>query len=233
MGYLFSQSCAAVCLVSAVAAQSLGDAVPGEKLWAQCQACHQLGADAKDGVGPHLNGIFGRTAGVNPGFRYSSPMQRAGGDGLVWTDETLDVFLENPKALVSGTKMNFRGMANAQDRTDLVAFLNQYSDLPSDMQESRLSGQQGEPALSPQILAITGDPAFGEYLASECTTCHQTSGKMSGIPAITGWPEDDFIAAMHGYKARLRPHPVMQMMAGRLADEEIAALAAYFTTLGD
>ena len=36
---------------------------------------------------------------------------------------------------------------------------------------------------------------------------------------------------MHAYKQQLRPHPVMQMMAGRLNDEEIAALAAYYATL--
>jgi cytochrome c len=37
--------------------------------------------------------------------------------------------------------------------------------------------------------------------------------------------------AMHAYRQQLRPHPVMQMVAARLSDEEIAALAAYFKTL--
>ena len=45
------------------------------------------------------------------------------------------------------------------------------------------------------------------------------------------WPEEDFVIAMHAYKDKKRPHPVMQMMAGRLNAEEIAALAAYFATL--
>jgi cytochrome c len=36
---------------------------------------------------------------------------------------------------------------------------------------------------------------------------------------------------MHAYKQKIRPHPVMQMMAGRLSDEEIAALAAYFAQI--
>ena len=88
-----------------------------------------------------------------------------------------------------------------------------------------------DPDLSPEILAIEGDPDYGEYLASECQTCHQADGSDQGIPSVTGWPAEDFVVAMHAYKQKLRPHPVMQMMAGRLNEEEIAALAAYFATL--
>jgi cytochrome c len=57
------------------------------------------------------------------------------------------------------------------------------------------------------------------------------SGGNDGIPGIIGWPVEDFVIAMHAYKRQIRPHPVMQMMAGRLSDEEIAALAAYFEDL--
>ena len=85
--------------------------------------------------------------------------------------------------------------------------------------------------LDPAILALEGDAEYGEYLASECKTCHQASGANDGIPGITQWPTEDFVVAMHAYKRKLRPHPVMQMMAGRLNDEEIAALAAYFKDL--
>jgi cytochrome c len=85
--------------------------------------------------------------------------------------------------------------------------------------------------VDPAILAIKGDPAYGEYLSSECTTCHQVDGSDQGIPSVTGWPTEDFVVAMHAYREKLRPHPVMQMMAGRLSDDEIAALAAYFETL--
>jgi len=45
------------------------------------------------------------------------------------------------------------------------------------------------------------------------------------------WPEEEFVIAMHAYKKNIRAHPVMNMVAGRLNDEEIAALAAYFATL--
>ena len=83
-------------------------------------------------------------------------------------------------------------------------------------------------SVAPEVLAIIGDPAYGEYLSGECTSCHQVSGADDGIPSITNWPKDDFVIAMHAYKEGVRLHPVMQMMAGRLSDEEIAALAAYF-----
>lgn len=95
--------------------------------------------------------------------------------------------------------------------------------------------QRGETAakvnLDPAILAIVGDPAYGEYLASECLTCHQSDGRDDGIPAITGWSIGDFVVAMHAYKLKVRHHPVMNMLAGRLSNEEIAALAAYFHNL--
>ncbi|WP_168199178.1 c-type cytochrome [Pseudorhodobacter turbinis] len=76
-----------------------------------------------------------------------------------------------------------------------------------------------------------GDPEYGAYLSAECATCHQRDGSFDGIPSITNWPEEDFMAAMFAYRAKQRPHPVMQMLAARLSDEEIAALAAYYATI--
>jgi cytochrome c553 len=76
-----------------------------------------------------------------------------------------------------------------------------------------------------------GDRAFGEYLSAECVTCHQLTGRFSGIPPIVGWPEETFVAVMNEYKLKARPNPVMQTLAGRLSDKEIAALAAYFGSL--
>jgi cytochrome c553 len=74
----------------------------------------------------------------------------------------------------------------------------------------------------------SGDRALGQYLSSECVTCHQLSGRFDGIPPIVGWPEDSFVEIMNEYKTKKRNHAVMQTIAGRLSPEEIAALAAYF-----
>lgn len=209
----------------------IGDAERGARLYAQCSGCHMVGPDARNRVGPLLNGIFDRKAATIDGFFYSKSLKRAGADGLVWDLEHLDAYIENPKALVSGTRMSFRGMKDAQDRHDVLAYLRQFSDSPQNIPEAAPTAQAVEVALSPEVLAIVGDPEYGEYLASECKTCHQSDGSDQGIPSITYWPEEDFVIAMHAYRRKIRPHPVMQMMAGRLSDEEIAALAAYFAKL--
>ncbi|WP_136645895.1 c-type cytochrome [Tabrizicola sp. YIM 78059] len=213
-------------------AEQIGDAEQGATIFAsQCKACHQIGEGAKNRVGPQLNRIFGRRAGSVPEFNYSKSMERMGSDGLTWTLTTLDAYIANPKALVSGTRMNYRGLPDPAERSALLAFLREWSDRPQDIPESEPTALKTDPDLSPEILAIKGDPDYGEYLASECQTCHQADGSDQGIPSITGWPAEDFVVAMHAYKQKLRPHPVMQMMAGRLNEEEIAALAAYFATL--
>lgn len=214
------------------AADVIGDEARGGGLFnSQCLACHRIGPEAKDRVGPRLTGIFGRRAGSVPGFDYSKSMARMGNDGLVWTLETLDAYVANPKALVSGTRMNYRGMKDAQSRADLLAFLRAHSDRPQNIPEAEPTARKTDHDLDPAILAIKGDPEYGAYLSSECTTCHQQDGSDQGIPSITRWPAEDFVVAMHAYKAKLRPHPVMQMMAGRLSNDEIAALAAYFAEL--
>ena len=74
-----------------------------------------------------------------------------------------------------------------------------------------------------------GDAALGEYLSSECVTCHQLSGAATaGIPPITGMPPEAFVAALMAYKTGIRDNQVMRSVAARLSDEEMAALAAYF-----
>ena len=82
-----------------------------------------------------------------------------------------------------------------------------------------------------QKIHAAGDNAFGQYLSSECVTCHQLSGRFEGIPPIIGWPETSFIEIMTQYRTKERPNPVMQNIAGKLSEEEIAALAAYFGSL--
>ncbi|MDU8911194.1 c-type cytochrome [Aestuariicoccus sp. MJ-SS9] len=209
----------------------LGDAARGEAIFAQSSGCHQIGPGAENRIGPHLNNIFDRAAGAVEDFPYSKAMQRAAADGLTWDYERLDAYIANPRALVSGTRMSFRGVKDPQDRHDVIAYLRRFSADPQNIPEAAPTAVAREVDLPPEVLSIVGDVAYGEYLASECKTCHQSDGSDAGIPSITRWPVEDFVIAMHAYKQKLRPHPVMQMMAGRLSDEEIAALAAYFKNL--
>ncbi|MGB7322419.1 MAG: c-type cytochrome [Albidovulum sp.] len=233
MGYPSNLAFVVVAVLAAGAAwpNETGDPDKGAEIFKNCKACHQIGEGAQHRVGPQLNGLFGRTAGTQEGAKYSKSMIRAGVDGLVWNAETLDAYIENPKALVSKTLMSFRGIKDAGERADLVSYLRTFSDNPANIPEAAPTASATDHDLDPAILAIKGDPEYGEYLASECKTCHQIDGADDGIPGITGWPAEDFVVAMHSYKQNLRPHPVMQMLAGRLSDEEIAALAAYFKDL--
>ena len=216
---------------TALPAAEIGDAENGAVVWADCAGCHEIGPGAENATGPKLNGIFGRRAAGLPDFDYSKSLTRAGRDGVVWTLETLDAYIANPRTFASGTRMSYPGLADADKRADLLAFLRDFSDKPRDIPEAAPTARRTLPELPPDVLALKGDPEFGEYLASECQTCHQSSGADEGIPSITLWHEENFVLAMHAYKQKLRPHPVMQMMAGRLTEEEIAALAAYFATL--
>ena len=85
--------------------------------------------------------------------------------------------------------------------------------------------------LPSSILEIEGDLAYGEYLASDCQTCHRSDNKNEGIPGINGREIMEIVYALHEYKNKYRKNEVMQMMARGLGDEEIAALASYFASL--
>lgn len=73
--------------------------------------------------------------------------------------------------------------------------------------------------------------AYGEYLSTECVTCHQISGEHNGIPSIIGWDAWAFVTVMKEYRLKVRDNKVMQTVAGALSDEEVKALAHYFGSL--
>lgn len=203
------------------------DAERGAKVFKKCASCHQVGADAKKRVGPILNNILSAKAAGHADFKYSKAMQKAAQDGLHWTPESLDAYLENPKGYIPGTKMSFRGLKTPGDRADVIAYLGTFS---GGQMSTRVDAGF---TVSTEVLSIEGDPEYGEYLASECTTCHQKSGANDGIPSIVGWELEPFVTAMHAYREKHRENQVMQLVTGRLNDEEIAALAAYFKGLED
>ena len=111
---------ASVAFVGAVPALADGDAVAGKAVFNQCRACHQVGPEAKNGVGPVLNGIVGRKAGEVAGYNYSDANK---GSGLTWDEATLRAYLTDPKAKVPGTKMIFPGIKRENQLENLIAFL--------------------------------------------------------------------------------------------------------------
>lgn len=80
-------------------------------------------------------------------------------------------------------------------------------------------------------LLAGADVDYGEYLAGGCVSCHHSQGESNGIPSITGWDAETFASVMHAYRNKEIDHNVMQMITGRLADDDIASLAVYFSTL--
>ena len=98
------------------------DAAAGKKVFAKCMACHDAKAE-KNKVGPHLVGVIGRKAGTVEGFKYSPAMVAAGEGGLVWDDEKIHEYLENPKEFIEGNKMAFPGLKKDEEINNVIAYL--------------------------------------------------------------------------------------------------------------
>jgi len=96
-----------------------GDAAAGETIFVQCKTCHLL-EEGKNGVGPSLYGVIGRAAGSIEGFNYSDANA---GSGITWTPDIMFEYLEAPREYLPGTRMAYPGLKDAQDRADLIAYL--------------------------------------------------------------------------------------------------------------
>ncbi|CUG93274.1 cytochrome c, putative [Bodo saltans] len=98
-----------------------GDAKKGEGIFkSRASQCHSGSKGAQHGVGPNLFGLVGRLSGTTEGYAFSKANIES---NTIWTPEVLDVYLENPKKFMPGTKMSFAGMKKPQERADLIAYL--------------------------------------------------------------------------------------------------------------
>ena len=104
----------------------------GEKLYKKCGTCHNYKKNSTSKIGPNLWNIINRPKGNVEGFSYSSSLVEFGGK---WTYEELAKFLYKPKDYISGTKMNFAGLKNVEDRANLINWLRQQSDNPVPLPE--------------------------------------------------------------------------------------------------
>jgi len=99
------------------------DAAAGEKVFAQCRACHQVGPTARNLVGPKLNGLFGRKSGSVEGYSYSAANKKS---GITWDEAVFSEYIKNPRAKIVGTKMIYAGLKDEKRIKDLIAFLKQF-----------------------------------------------------------------------------------------------------------
>ncbi len=101
------------------------DPEKGARVFRKCTACHKLEKGA-NGTGPYLYGVVDRPLASAEGFTgYSAGMQSHGGN---WTPEALDAFLLKPSSYISGTSMSFAGLRKAEDRVNLIAYLQTIGD---------------------------------------------------------------------------------------------------------
>ena len=114
---------AALSLVAMAGVAHAQDVAAGEKSFAKCRACHQIGETAKNAVGPELNGLIGRHSGSVEGYNYSEANKKS---GITWDEATFAEYIKDPKGKIPGTKMAFAGIKNEQEIKDLTAFLKQF-----------------------------------------------------------------------------------------------------------
>jgi cytochrome c len=109
---------------SAIAPAALAqDAAAGKASFNKCMACHSIGEDAKNKVGPELNGLDGRKSGTAPDYNYSEANKNS---GITWNEANFKEYIKDPKAKVPGTKMFFAGIKNEKEINDLWAYVSQF-----------------------------------------------------------------------------------------------------------
>jgi cytochrome c len=99
------------------------DADAGKASFNKCLACHAIGEDAKNKVGPELNGIDGRKAGTAPDYNYSDANKNS---GITWNEANFKEYIKDPKAKVPGTKMAFAGIKNDTEVNNLWAYISKF-----------------------------------------------------------------------------------------------------------
>jgi len=107
-------------LAALPAPYNTADLANGESKFALCSTCHTLTEGGPNMTGPNLHGVFGRKAGVTPGFNYSDALKAT---GWTWDAAHVDTWITDPKAALPGTKMTFAGLKDPKDRTDVIAYL--------------------------------------------------------------------------------------------------------------
>lgn len=111
---------ASIIVAAATNAFAAGDREAGEKIFkSKCAVCHTV-ETGKNRVGPHLKGVVGRAAGSVEGFKYSSNMKES---KIVWNEDQLNLYLEEPKKLVPKGTMAFIGLKKTEEREHVIEFL--------------------------------------------------------------------------------------------------------------
>ena len=153
------------------------DVAAGQNAAKKCQSCHTFEEGAGNKTGPELFGVVGRVEGSHPGFAYSPALQEHAAAGDVWSYENLNAFLLAPKDYAPGTKMNFSGLKNDQERANVIAYL--------------ASVTPNAPAFPPAEAEAAAAPEGTEPVASDADaiatpTETQSETPVQGTPTTSG-----------------------------------------------
>jgi len=99
------------------------DIAAGKTSFNKCLACHAIGENAKNKVGPELNGLDGRKSGTVEGYSYSDANKNS---GITWNEKEFKEYIKAPKAKIPGTKMAFAGITKESEVDSLWAYIAQF-----------------------------------------------------------------------------------------------------------
>lgn len=124
---------ACIVVAASVSGASAQNLEAGETSFKKCLPCHSVGKDAKNKVGPVLNGLDGRKSGTIEGYNYSEANKTS---GITWNADVFREYIKNPREKIQGTKMVFAGIkvteeaekAKTDEITNLWAYLTQFDD---------------------------------------------------------------------------------------------------------
>jgi cytochrome c len=121
-----------------------------------CAACHTFDKGGPNRIGPNLYGVIGSPiAEDRGGFAFSTALTTKG-KGQTWTLDNLNAWLFKPQQFASGTKMTFIGLPKAEDRANVVAYLNSMSDKPIPVADLTKGAETGAPAGGDKAAAPAG-----------------------------------------------------------------------------
>lgn len=140
------------------AMMAVADASHGAEVFKKCAACHTVNQGGANGIGPNLYATVGEAiAQGKAGYAFSDALKAKGGK---WDFTALNHWLENPKSMAAGTKMTFAGLEVAQDRANVIAWLNtQGSNLPLPKAAAAAASEEGKAAEAAQAKPAEGAAA--------------------------------------------------------------------------
>jgi len=97
------------------------EAAQGKQLFEKrCTGCHSLDRNKE---GPNLAGVYGRQAGMAPGFNYSTALKSA---HFAWDEQRLEKWLTDTQSLVEDNNMDFH-VPKPDERAALIHYLKSLS----------------------------------------------------------------------------------------------------------